>query len=241
MKQLCFIGTSHLAALAHAWFEGESSNYSKFQASFFAGGGSSLYEAEFSPDAIKAPTTSQLAENFRRSTQGETIINLDKYDYFIFQGLDYPIIEILRLAHLLAKNEQFFSSACIKAGLTHHLESQPITPCIKHILDNTKAPIILSTTPKTSFLALQSQPLDYECYLLYADFFESAFLEAKNEFFSDPRVTLIKQPEETLATPYFTKTVFLNKKCFEKHNDYWHKTPCYGQVVLKTIFAQLPS
>ncbi|SKA95806.1 hypothetical protein SAMN02745130_03817 [Thiothrix eikelboomii] len=239
MKQLCFIGTSHLAALAHAWFQGESARYSKFQASFFAGGGSSLYEAEFSPNTIKAPIASKLAENFQRSAQGETTINLDQYDYFIFQGLDYPIIEILRLSLLLAKHEQFFSSDCLKNGFIHHLESQPITPCIQHILHYTTAPIIISTTPKTSYLALQNQPLEYSSYLLYADFFELLFLTAKHELFNDPRLTLIKQPEETLATPFFTKTDYLNKTCFAKHHDYWHKTPNYGQAVLKKIFAQL--
>ena len=58
MPKLCFIGTSHLAPLAHAWFGDESSRYPSFQASFFAGGGTSLYEAELAPNYIIAPATS---------------------------------------------------------------------------------------------------------------------------------------------------------------------------------------
>ena len=140
---------------------------------------------------------------------------------------------------MLATNEQFFSSACIEQVLTNNIECSPLTPCIKHILQYTTAPILISTTPKTSILAVEENPLEYKFYLAYASLFESLFSTACSTVFNHPRLRFVNQPTETLATPYCTKIDYLNKACFEKHHDYWHKTPSYGKAVLTKIIAQL--
>lgn len=239
MKKICFIGTSHLAALAHAWLDTDSAHNAHMQASFFVGGGTSLYEACFLPKSIEAPDNSRLAANFQRFTMGESRIILKNYDYFVFHGLDFPIIEALELSSLLSTKKQFFSEACLIECLSSFIENLPITPCIKHTYQNTECRILVSLAPKTSNITLQQGILAYQNYLLYAEILDEFFLKALKEIFNYPRIILVYQPTETLANPFFTKTEYLNQTCYKKHQDYWHKTPDYGKAVLKKILTYI--
>ncbi len=191
MKKICFIGTSHLAALAHAWIDTEPACNSHVQASFFVGGGTSLYEACFFPESIEAPENSRLAANFQRFTTGESRIILKNYDYFAFHGLDFPIIESLELSSLLCAKKQFFSDAFLIESFSNFIENLPITPSIKHIALNTECHILVSLTPKTSNLALQQGIFAYQNYLLYAEMLDNFFLKAFKEIFNYPKMILI--------------------------------------------------
>ena len=106
----------------------------------------------------------------------------------------------------------------------------------------TAAPIIVSMTAKTSILALDKHPQEYAAYLQWAEFFEDLFKQASAKVFNYPNLSLVAQPEETLANPYFTKLEYLN--AYGKHElneitDYWHKKPKYGKAVLIKILEQL--
>ena len=86
MKKLCFIGTSHLGSVARAWHKRVAPLYPEFEPIFFAGPGTSLYQAKFLSDQIIAPAGSQLEEYFKLSANEQAIINLKDYDCFIFQN-----------------------------------------------------------------------------------------------------------------------------------------------------------
>lgn len=246
MKKLCFIGTSHLGSLASAWQRRLASLYPDYVATFFTGPGTALYEAEFLAQQIKAPPKSKLEEFFQLSADGLTTIELDKYDCFIFQGLDHNFLEIAELCQLMAQeNEEdqiFFSSACLEATIETAIERSPITRYVKHIRTYTETPIIVSMTPKTSILAIEKHPEQYAPYLQYAALFEDLFIHARSKILNYPNLTLVEQPEETLATRYFTKIEYLNaygNQELTKVTDYWHKNVKYGKAAILQILGQV--
>lgn len=105
-------------------------------------------------------------------------------------------------------------------------------------------PIIVSITPKTSILALEKHPEEYAPYLEYAELFENLFQKSCGRILDYPNLTIVDQPEETLATPYFTKIEYLNlygKQDLARVTDYWHKNVKYGKVTLLKILEQIKS
>lgn len=246
MKNLCFIGTSHLGSVASAWYKRVAPLYPEFKPSFFAGSGTSLYQAEFLPNQIKAPVNSQLEEYFQLSADGLTTIDLDQYDCFIFQSLDHDFIGISELCQLMAtenKDEQlFFSLACLEATVEVSIERSPVTHYVKHIRSCVETPIVISRTPKTSILAIERHPEEYAPYLQYAELFQKLFKESCSKLLDYPNLTIVEQPEETLANPYFTKVEYLNlynKQELTHITDYWHKNVKYGKVTLLKILEHL--
>lgn len=248
MKKLCFIGTSHLGSVASAWHQRVAPLYPEFEPTFFAGPGTSLYQAEFLPDQIIAPAESQLEEYFKLSAHGQTTIHLKDYDCFIFQSLDHHFIGISELCQQMAienEDEQiFFSLACLASTVDASIERSPIYSYVKHIRTHVETPIMISMTPKTSILALEKHPKEYAPYLQYAEQFQNLFKESCSRLLDYPALTIIEQPEETLATPYFTKVEYLNP--YDKQNlanvtDYWHKNVKYGKVTLLKILEQVKS
>lgn len=248
MKKLCFIGTSHLGSVASAWHKRVAPLYPEFEPTFFAGPGTSLYQAEFLPDQIMAPAGSQLDEYFKLSANGQTTIHLKDFDCFIFQSLDHHFIGISELCQQMAienEDEQiFYSSACLASTVDASIERSPITSYVKHIRAYVETPIIISMTPKTSILALEKHPKHYAPYLEYAELFQNLFQASCSRILDYPNLTLVDQPEETLATPYFTKVEYLNpygKQDLADVTDYWHKNVKYGKITLLKILEQIKS
>ena len=246
MKNICFIGTSHLGSVASAWHKRIAPLYPEFKPSFFAGPGTSLYQAELLPNQIKAPAASQLEEYFRLSADGLTTIELDQYDYFVFQSLDHQFMGISELCQLMTvENEDeraFFSTACLAATVEASIERSPVTRYVKHIRSCVDAPIIVSMTPKTSILAIEKHPEEYVPYLQYAELFQDLFIQACSKILNYPKLSFVEQPEETLATPYFTKVEYLNpygKQNLAKVTDYWHKNVKYGKAALIKILEHV--
>ncbi|MFZ1343066.1 hypothetical protein [Thiothrix eikelboomii] len=246
MKNICFIGTSHLGSVASAWHKRIAPLYPEFKPSFFAGPGTSLYQAEFLPNQIKAPADSQLEEYFRLSADGLTMIELDQYDCFIFQSLDEHFMGISEICQLMAvENEDehvFFSTACLEATVEASIERSPVTRYVQHIRSCVDTPIIVSMTPKTSILAIEKHPEEYAPYLQYAEFFQDLFIKARTKILNYPKLTMVEQPEETLATPYFTKVEYLNpygKQNLANVTDYWHKNVKYGKAALIKILEHI--
>lgn len=246
MKNICFIGTSHLGSVASAWHKRIAPLYPEFKPSFFAGPGTSLYQAELLPNQIKAPAASQLEEYFRLSADGQTCIELDQYDGFVFQSLDHHFMGISELCQLMTvENEDeraFFSTACLEATVEASIERSPVTHYVKHIRSCVDTPIIVSMTPKTSILAIEKHPEEYAPYLQYAEFFQDLFIKSRTKILDYPKLTMVEQPEETLATPYFTKVEYLNpygKQNLAKVTDYWHKNVKYGKAALIKILEHV--
>ena len=201
MKKLCFIGTSHLGSVASAWHKRVAPLYPEFQPTFFAGPGTSLYQAEFLPDQIIAPAGSELEEYFKLSANEQTTIDLKGYDCFIFQSLDHHFIAISALCQQMARENEdeqiFFSEACLEIVVDTLIESSPIINYVKHIRSYIETPIIVSITPKTSILALEKHPEEYVPYLKYAELFECLFNQSCRKLLDYPSLTIIEQPEET--------------------------------------------
>lgn len=246
MKNLCFIGTSHLGILASAWYKRVRDRYPHLNPTFFTGPGTVLYEAEFLPKQIKAPHDSKLEEFFTLSAGGQTTIELDHYDCFIFQGLDHQFIALAEMCQAWQTDDEeeqvFFSSACLAANFEAMLERSPITKYIQHIRAWVETPIIVSMTPKTSILAIEKHPEQYAAYLKQVEAFEAFFLAARAHVLNYPNLSFVEQPAETLATPYFSKVEYLNpygKQSLENITDYWHKNIGYGQAAMNKILQHV--
>lgn len=243
MKNLCFIGTSHLGSLHTAWYKRLAPLYPEFNATFFTGPNVSLFEAEFQPNTITAISNSKLEEYFKLSANGLVSINLEDYDCFIFQSLDHHFIALSATCELMSADHlesTFFSEACLEAAIETSIEQSPIMQYIKHIRVYTEKPIIVSITPRTSILALEHHPKKYRPYLQYADGLEQLFIKAQSKLLNYPNLTIIGQPEETLATAYFTKVEYLNP--YDKEDlstDYWHKNVKYGKATMIKILEHL--
>lgn len=244
MKNLCFIGTSHLASVATAWNNQFHIKYPKIRATFFTGPRQSLHQAEFLHNQVRASQGSYLANFFQRSDK-KTVIELAEYDCFIFHGLDYLMTPILELADLLTDNtpdqEAFFSTACLGSALESIddlVKLSAINKYCVYIRQCNEAPIIVSISPKTSILALHKHPEKYKNFLQHADAFEQRFIAAQQQLLTYPHLTIVPQPQQTLATPYFTKFEYSAKVTEppDTITDYRHKNSQYGVAVLTEIF-----
>lgn len=248
MKNICFIGTSHLGAIAQAWNKWLHALYPNFNPTFFGGPGTSLYQAEFLEHTIQAPAASALEEYFKLSA-GLSTIELSQYQAFIFQGLDYPINSFIELAQLSQEEtsheeQQFFSESCMEIGTIAKLQESPVNIYVEHIRKYTESPIIISISPRLSILAIEKQPELYQQYLKQADYFEHLFVYARQQVFNYPNITFLDQPKDTLADEAlgFTKYEYLNsygKIKPENTQDLGHKNPKYGKLVLAKIMEQL--
>lgn len=248
MKNLCFIGTSHLGVLAQAWTRRLAPNYPEFTASFFGGPGQSLYQAEFLPNQIKAPANSQLEEFFQLSA-GRTTIELNQYAAFIFQGLDFPLNSFIEINDLMHEdsdslNQQFFSSDCLETAIKVTLRRSPVKTYVEHIRQHVNAPIIISLSPRISILAFEKSPAIYKNYLDQAYFFEDLFTQAREAVFQYENLSFIEQPQDTLAAPYpcFTKYEYLNSYgqiSPKVDQDLGHKNVKYGKLTLTKIMEHI--
>ena len=247
MNNFCFIGNSHLAAVANAWNNQIAPQYPMLKATFFAGPRQTLHQAQFSPTTIKAVNGSFLEAFFQKSAK-KTIIEIAEYDVFIFQGLDFLMMQLIELAELLntehPEHEIFYSSACVDSTLESIddlVKLSAIKRYCEHIRRYSDAPILVSIAPKTSILALEKHPEDYTAYLKHAASFEKQFLAAQAELLIYPNLTIIPQPQQTLANPYFTKFEYSAKygTKTEDIDDYRHKNNKYGAAVLAEIFKHL--
>lgn len=244
-KQLCFIGTSHLGPLVQAWQQRIASTYPEFQCSFFVAPNNHLFEAQFEPRKIVAPAHTDIAKFFKLSA-GQSTIEINQYDAFIFHALHFPVVSILATCQQMQANTQqtpaFFSTACLTDALEEHIKTSSAALYIEHIRQYSQAPLLLATTPKVSILALQKHPEQYQAYLEQAELFDNLFLKVRNQVFANKNILMLRQPQKTLANPYFTKfeySLFYQKKHKDKIKDYFHTNMRYGVAALTNALERI--
>ena len=248
MKKICFIGTSHLKAVANAWLNSFSSKYPSIQADFLAAPTAELWQAEFLPEEIRVPSGSKLEEFALHFSNYKLKFTLQDYDCFIFQSLIMPHQMVLELSRQLGdpqkESSQFFSDSCLRTTFDLYLQQTHDKVYLEHIRQYSDAPIVVSLAPKPSILALNKHPNQYKNYLQHADRFNRLFLESCESFLSGySKIILVKQPETTLATPHFTQLEYCRnygQVPVETITDFAHQNARYGLVVLKQIFDNLP-
>lgn len=244
IQDICFIGTSHLRALGNVWMNKLAKNYPHYQADFFSAPIGAWLQAEFTPKQIYAPETSHLATIVSGFAEGKTLLKLDNYDYFVFQAFTFPRHVILAmLKQMQHKPKQFFSGSALQAGFDLYFRLSPEKTYLEHIRRYSEAPIIVSFAPRISLLALEHLPDDYDNYAEQAELLETLFFDAGRRFLARySNITVLMQPEETVAQAGFTKPQY----CREygqlprhKITDYAHQNAAYGELVLKSIFETL--
>lgn len=256
MPNFCVIGNSHIAAMLYAWKEMFPLQES-VHADFFAQHANTLVEAELS----EGPSLLPGSKPFRYfSNDGDlerkSSIDIGAYDAFVIVGLAFGPISVLRtyrkyhFVGLKGMRGQIISRDMFKRAVWREAVDGAALHVASLVRKSTDRPVLMVATPLPSekgYLDLEKPGM--KLWRNAVDQGDAGLLmQIYAELCTEVEkmgITLIGQPEDTLATSFSTLQKFADDAVrtaseeIRPDNDYMHMNPAYGQVVWRDVLKTL--
>ena len=247
--RLLLIGNSHLAAFKLGW-DKIAGQYPDIRCDFFGGPANWIEGAVFEHGAIKV-TTASWAEKVAIITGGPTSIELGDYDAIAFIGMNFGLAPYMgQLSRLTlydlgpATKVQIVSKFCLRQIFSDILATTHAFRWSSMIAETSGKPVFLVPQPLSSDARLEHDPLlrHHPDFKAQAAAWFAAFQSAARTLTDAKGVTLVEQPDTTVAFPGFTRAELSRDSVSllnNKHTDleFNHMNTTYGTELLQTLLA----
>jgi hypothetical protein len=250
---VCFIGNSHLAAVAQGWRKDRARARDDVSLVFFGSRAGSVRKMELR-DGVIAPTVQDAIEAFQRSSGGKSEIVLADYDAFVLYGMGFKFSSVLPVL------ADYGTAADLQWGAVKHVISEDLLETIlrrviehgsalrvlEQIRQASQAPALLCPMPFAPETEFPASALAKHPRLSNPEFLgriAQRFTGTAAAMCGERGAEFLPQDESTTSLPGFTKAEFSiagskwkgeRQPASEKHmNDR------YGSIMLGRIFSRL--
>lgn len=253
--RLCVIGDSHVVAIKQGFDQINGEDHGIFVQFFAAPGNKMRVQSLYMAENILHSRDEEMRKSFRRTSGGFDSIEMDTYDAFLIVGLGFGWSPLHRLSSLYRTVDQNGRS-----GFRHLISSDCLGEAIEGAVTQSGAVrlIHLLRTATDRAIYLCPQPLPWEevrepgAASLWNDMVDlgpvlsARFDQASEALARLHKAVVVRQPAETVADGYFTKSSYKlgsTRLVAEGENhgprDYVHMNAEYGRLLALRIVGML--
>ncbi len=249
--RLLLLGNSHLGALKLATKGSEK--HPDVEIGFFGAPAHWTKKADLR-DGVISTSHPPLAQKFSEVSGGSETVNLNEFDVVALVGMFFGFSECLReirRAHTytmppLKPKSQLISQTCMGQLFEDLLKASAAYEWAEKIRSQFMKPVLIVPTPLSSETRLQNDaflaPVAADFRPIAPKLF-SMYRERARALAKAAGVTLVEQPDDTMAFPGFTKQHFsrgslrLLHEAGHEESDFNHMNQEFGTVLLREIIS----
>ncbi|MCK0071136.1 GSCFA domain-containing protein [Kordiimonas laminariae] len=238
-QSVCFIGSSHLGSIRRAWQDGPKA---AFKPTFFGAPGTGVMKLSLKDNRIISEDEG-VRKSLRVTSGGHDEIDLNAYGAFVLYGLGFPLKSLANYIKTAQINTAFTDDVAIQRKLEErcvwHVENNPLVKLALSIRGVSDKPILAFSAPMWSVLEERASREKYAVILESGTCLLDIYWRVLEERLGNQDIQLIRQPDNTLENPYFTKEKFSMGYQNNNIRDFGHMNVAYGALALREMIPSI--